>query len=468
MRDQLLKHLESEILTRFPAGKSYSRAQIESSEIPNGVKHFLLSALQRRSELEASQLLNVRSEWFDADDDMYQKVLQHAVLTLGSAARFPVSEWQRAVHQAVEHVLDYLVTPTSLLVKFIFGTDSDSCSATDVQRKTGYFVDYTYITRAVDAYISKKKNQRIFKTDFASALIHIDRQLTNSYSPEEWVRLLGPLAGLIQLPNPGIPVPLVLQFFQEKGQENYCKVIHRAAVAKQAELVSMRSLQSLLESANEPEPEAAPAAPPPPVPKAPVAPAATPVPAIPATPPAPASPATPATPIAPAIPATPAASATPPAPASPAAPEAPMPLWKKFQKNVGDSASNPVAPPSSGEPIAAQPEPLWKTFKKNRNEPSFVAPTQELPLADTPQPDFTAIVLGKAASRKDLFLRELFKGDAEAFETTLQALAAAPDWTVASEIIAQRVFRPFKVDIYSNSAVDFTNAVESRYSGLTT
>jgi len=437
MRDQLIKHLESEILSRFPIGKSYSRAQIESSEIPQGVQHFLLNTLQRRSELEAAELLNVRSEWFNADDPTYQKVLQEAVLTLGSTAHFPVSEWQRAVRQAVEHVLDYLVTPTSLLVKFIFGGDSDSCSATDVQRKTGYFVDYAYITRAVDAYISKKKNQRIFKSEFATALNHIDRQLTNQYSAAEWVKLMTPLADLIHLPNPGIPVSLVLLFFQEKGQEHFCKVIHRAATAKQAELVSLRSLQQLIEAALEPEPETAPE----PAPTPQSAPKAPPV----------------------------HVSATPVAPVTeaPTQADAPMPLWKKFQKSVGNGgeATAPKGEAQQGQPA---PEPLWKTFKKDKPDPRLVAPVQEMPPPATPQPDFVAIVLGREASRKDQFLRDLFKNDADAFEETMKALAAAPDWTSASEIIAQRVFRPFKVNIYATSAVDFTNAVESRYSGLTT
>jgi len=47
----------------------------------------------------------------------------------------------------------------------------------------------------------------------------------------------------------------------------------------------------------------------------------------------------------------------------------------------------------------------------------------------------------------------------------MELLSEAPDWTTASQLIANEVFRPYKVDIYSEAAVDFTNAVEARYSG---
>ena len=83
-----------------------------------------------------------------------------------------------------------------------------------------------------------------------------------------------------------------------------------------------------------------------------------------------------------------------------------------------------------------------------------------------PLPDPIGLVLGASTNRKADFVRKLFNSDEQAFDQVIRALAVAPDWSTASEIIAQRVFRPFKVDIYSPIAVEFTNAVESRYAGL--
>jgi len=134
MREQTYHSVEHRILETFPPGSAYSRDDVAQAELPAGIKHFLLSALHRRSELEASELLNVRSEWFDSENEAYRKVLQQAVLTLGNSARFPASEWPKAVHQAVEHVVEYLVSPVSMLIRFVFPADSDYISDTGLLR----------------------------------------------------------------------------------------------------------------------------------------------------------------------------------------------------------------------------------------------------------------------------------------------------------------------------------------------
>ena len=433
MREKILQSIESRILTVFPSGSTYSQLAINESEIPIGIKHFLLSALQRRSEMEASELLSVRSEWFDADNLEYQKVLQQAVMTLGNASRFPASEWPKAVHQAVESVVDYLVSPVDLLSRFVFPGDTDSVSATDIQRKTGYFTDYAYLGHGVDAFIERKNSQRIFKTDFFNALSHLDHQYNAQNTAEKWIKLLRPLTEIVGLPSPGIPVPMAIRFFSEKGKPELGLEIDKAARARQAEIVSPASLYSLLEAALDPKPDL-------------VAPKAAPQSAV-------------------QTPEKPPGNGSPQAEAEPAVVNIPpkedshLPLWKKFQKTE-------TTPKLSSE--ESTPEPLWKTFSRQK-EQAGVLNTLNVESAlppTTPAPDPAIVVLGSSAKKSATYIQLLFKGNQQAFDDCMTALARAPDWTTASEIIAQRVFRPFNVDIYSADAVDFTNAVESRYAGL--
>ena len=430
MRDQILQSIESRILTTFPAGVSYSRVDISESNIPKSIKHFLLNALQRRSEIEASELLKVRSEWFDADNLEYQKVLRQAVLTLGKASCFPSSEWPKAVRQAVEHVVDYLVSPIETLSHFVFASDSDSISSADLQRKVGYFVDYSYLNLGVDAFIERKKSQRIFRDDFRSALSHLDHQFNAQNDTKAWVKLLEPLVQVVGMATPGIPVQMAAQFFNDKGKPAISKELERAARSKQAAFVSPSSLAALLDSvaaveaAPKPEPKSEP------TPQAP--------------PPAPPSPER--------------AAAAKPTPTEAPQPDTPLPLWKKFQK-AGDIPA---------EDDSSAPEPLWKTYSRQNEEAKVLNQLQvdkAIPVSK-PLPDPIGLVLGASTNRKADFVRKLFNSDEQAFDQVIRALAVAPDWSTASEIIAQRVFRPFKVDIYSPIAVEFTNAVESRYAGL--
>ena len=69
----------------------------------------------------------------------------------------------------------------------------------------------------------------------------------------------------------------------------------------------------------------------------------------------------------------------------------------------------------------------------------------------------------RGPTNRALFIRELF-GDSRAdYRRTLERLREAPNWTRASQIIAQDVFRAHQVNIYSEPAVLFTNAVEDRF-----
>ena len=78
-------------------------------------------------------------------------------------------------------------------------------------------------------------------------------------------------------------------------------------------------------------------------------------------------------------------------------------------------------------------------------------------------------VLGEAgAAHRDLFINTLFAQSVEAYRQVLLQLQGTSGWNEASTIIAERVFRPFQVDIYSDAALRFTDAVESQHAARQT
>jgi hypothetical protein len=157
-----------------------------------------------------------------------------------------------------------------------------------------------------------------------------------------------------------------------------------------------------------------------------------------------------------------AAPETPPPPSTPAATpeESPssLPLWKRFQQRTDDSPATPSADDAA--------QPLWKSFKKDAPAPApEAAGSSPIPVREAPRLENQHVVLGTAVRHRERFIRDLFDGDEVAFRSVMASLADAPDWATASATIANEVFRPYRIDIYSATAVDFTNAVEARYSG---
>ncbi|GIV57963.1 MAG: hypothetical protein KatS3mg042_0876 [Rhodothermaceae bacterium] len=142
--------------------------------------------------------------------------------------------------------------------------------------------------------------------------------------------------------------------------------------------------------------------------------------------------------------------APPVASASPAATssgEAVVPLWKKFM--AAPPAPSPVAP--AADPGAV---PLWMRFRASAGA------------GDADLPALERAILGEHGHLdRDRYIKQLFSGSAEAYERVLRRLYAAPSWAQASQIIAQDVFKAHQVNIYSPTAIAFTNAVEARYRG---
>ena len=170
-----------------------------------------------------------------------------------------------------------------------------------------------------------------------------------------------------------------------------------------------------------------------------------------------------------------------------------LPLWKRFTQMT--PAARHKASADDGAEV-----PLWKQYQQQsaaKERPNHtVAATAEAALPDetpptpesrqttdtrpisqgdrvseTPSPalkgDLEFSVLGSAVDLRSRFIRELFMDSEEEYVDVIGQLHAIADWPEASRILADNVFRRYKIDIFSETAVAFTNAVEERFKQAT-
>ena len=166
-----------------------------------------------------------------------------------------------------------------------------------------------------------------------------------------------------------------------------------------------------------------------------------------------------------------------------------VPLWQRFaagsDANVNAQFSDDPAETSADvdEPEAGRDAaPLWKRFFGRPDErpsapplPTRAEPTSpesarpelarpERPARASSLEELERRVLGASTSgQRTRFVKHLFAGDAGKYATVLHTLDDVDTWTEASQVIARDVFRPFRVNIYSEHAVAFTDAVEARF-----
>jgi hypothetical protein len=136
------------------------------------------------------------------------------------------------------------------------------------------------------------------------------------------------------------------------------------------------------------------------------------------------------------------------------------PLWRRLARQQGAAAEPPAEPVREPED-----EPLWTRFVQADAQAKRAGGPDAGP-SPAALPELDAVerrVLGDgAAEQRAWYVAELFEGSDADYHRTLAALDGAASWTEATQIIARDVFRKHRVNIYSEPAVAFTDAVEAQ------
>lgn len=491
MSRSLADPLYERLLRSFPANQAYTRADWEGPEMPDPVAHFLGQLLRHYSRREARRLRRARSAWVDYDHPEMERAVRTFFNAVESHTRVPADEWEDTLRQATHHTTAHLVRPVHVLADFVFAERQEEVRLPEVLWRMNFFGAYAYLREAIHAF-SKKRNLDALGPDRFERFLHrVDERLTTEYSADRWLHLLDPLFAIARRATgrEQVPPALLQAFFAEKGRTAVQRRLQTYA-DEGHDGVSPRALHRLIEEAEqagsvgggtrrttETNERARP----------------------------PSDRSTPAS----AAPAEGDAldSGTPTddeiwGVAGAARPEGhgdsqetvrreeDVPLWKQFQQGRTEppSAATDGGAADSGRPNAEQ-EPLWARFRHERDERLSDAVTNEGSSAasgqDASRAGSTAPSGGSASSsapggrnlamleqtvlgvsnppHRAVYVRQLFDGDQTAYRRVLQRLSAVESWGEASQVIASDIFRAHKVNIYSDAAVHFTNAVESRF-----
>jgi len=462
MASSIVDELFDRLIHAFPADHSYGHSDFAAEPMPAPVAQFLDQLLQRRLDLEMRNMRDATSAWVDAGHPEVHDAARAFRTAIQPHVRIPRSEWGSVLRRAVQRVTAYLIHPTQTMTNFVFGDQDGDRSADSIRERVRFFSAYPYLREAVDALIERESASSLPRSRFQAALRRVDEQMTTDYDADDWMRLIDPLFRLMELTSQrGVPVSFLQTFFQSKNASDIVQRLQAASLERGTTVLDRPGLRRLIAARAVPSGDAAPDSPP--------------------TPP---SPANSADQQAPSHRNTSASSSSEPADASSdassKAAEGPTPLWKQFQ-DAGGLSTDHQPPSQAPKPVneVADGAPLWQRFRPasassdaaSSDDASSNAQPSNAQRSDAQQaeggrdllPLERAVMGERGPANRDLFVRELFNGSAEDYRQTLQRLREAPNWTRASQIIAQDVFRTHRVNIYSEPAVLFTNAVEDRF-----
>lgn len=512
MPSSLADALAERLLERLPPRRAYDRPALAEATregeppLPRTVRHFLERMMTRRVEIEQERLGVLRQPWLDYEHEDVRRAEEALVEAVRRHVHIPAEAWERVLRHACERVAAHLVRPAPTLEDFVFGenetpgpgeaTEGDSpdlLPARVVQRRLSYFAAYPYLREAVNAYVEQRDVASFQRERLGALLRRVDERMCAGHDTESWLRLLQPLFALGRAAYPnhdGLPAELLEAFFEEKKADFPLRRLRRTREKHDLAALSPSALGEVLATSEAPA-------------RAPQAEADAEAPDAPTTE-EPTDDASPGE----------AAAAT----SEPEEPDAPddaagepsaqessaTPLWKRFAglssggQPEEEARSEGPSADRNGDRAAARPR--WQQFSAASPDdavleedppekdppaegeeraapaspPPEPAPAEEPP--STPEeasasPASRALrqveeeVLGPTVSDSERarFVRELFDGSEEAYERVLRRLREAEDWQEATQIIARDVFRAHGINIYSDPARDFTNAVEARF-----
>jgi hypothetical protein len=359
--------------------------------------------------------------------------------------RVPQDQWTDTLRMATRRTTEYLVRPVPTLTAFVFEDASAAVPVDRIQWRMRFFGPYDYLRNAVEAFAEKRDRDAFEQDQVDRILRRVDERMTADFDTDRWLRLLDPLFETAQHASgrKQIPLPVLRTFFEEK---NASHILDELAPHDREAAVSPQTLRDLFEStvtesaSEEGERASAPAA-----------------------------------------------------LDSDDADDAATPMWKQFQfeqdssrrrepedEQTDDSqplwtqfstrkfSSGPEydsASSSSPPDSTSTPEPPSGAQSSSESEP--LSGSESAPTAPSHDPVLTALereVFGhEQASNRSVYVRELFQGDGDAYRDVLERLRRTGTWSEASQIIASDVFRANQVNIYSDAAVHFTDAVEAGF-----
>ena len=439
--------LHERLLEAFPADTAYRPADWPADAMPGPLRHYLIQLLRHRAQQEAHRLQEARSRWANHDHPEVQEAAHPYFQAISDHPQVPADQWPETLRTATRRTTAHLVRPVATLAAFVF--DDDAVAVPQILRRMRFFEPYDYLRDAVEAFATKHNRDRLAPSAFERVLRRIDERMAADFSPERWRELLAPLFDTARhaTGQARVPLSLLRAFFKDKEAGSILDRLHTHEREQDIDTLSLSALQRLIEAARrDPSPASDPD----------FSPAEQDRDAAPSSTPSPS-----------------ASEDTPSAPPSDGA----TPMWKQFEHDATRRRSQTSA---SAPDASDDAQPLWAQFQQR---PSAASPEPDAPTNDTGSAPTSSPEASPSATEHDdalstleqevfgpshtpkrkVYVQTLFDGDRDAYRDVLKRLRTAESWSEASQIISSDVFRAYQVNIYSDAAVHFTNAIEATF-----
>ncbi len=425
MLDPIVEALYRESLRACPPERTYRLADLRGDILSDPLRRYAADLLQDAAASELAENDPGSLRWVEMDPEVRSAHEAFVARCLDSAVA-PQEEWAELLRRAAQRTVDFTVRPRAGLVAAVFEGAEGPLDPASVIERISRFHSGLALRAAVVRGLKKSGVGKLDEAAFRALVNRVHDAMTLDHERAEWQKDISPLREVLSAAgfSESVPTAAAAELLKDLGNT----AVADEFSSRHEENVLWSELLDILAGPEADEPE------------------------------------------------TKAAVTDTTAPAT-TEPDKPLPLWQRFQENLNQPIGVPAArstpdsekrseikPPDRSP--AARPrdghaaeeeesqKPLWQRFRAVRDPEIHDESISDLEIA----------ILGGAAGRgREAFLSSLFDGDEETYADVLSRLSRTRSWSEASRVIAEDVFKRFQVNIYSDEAVAFTNAVEARF-----
>lgn len=158
---------------------------------------------------------------------------------LEKSAHTPIELIKEVTEAAITDVLSQLTMPRSYIPEFVFG-DEDSLRTIDIKELCDAIVVYRYFPAFIEKYIDRKKVDILTKEQFQKIISTLDAKLISGYGTLDWSALL---QSLFILMGNQVPSQLLKTFFKDKELHEIASRFNRTKkIITQDEFVEVLSI----------------------------------------------------------------------------------------------------------------------------------------------------------------------------------------------------------------------------------
>lgn len=223
------------------------------ADIHPAIKAYFMAEVKRI--LNDERALELRSKRLPYELPETASLQRQIDIVLVHNYHFEQQDFESLVDEAVHFQFNYLCRPQWTLLNFIFGTQR-KVSASDLQRKLKYCVDYTYFPDLIRRYVEERGLAEITYEEFKTLLERIDREVVARHSSLELARMTRALLGFVdaakqappdEFEQPKLPINAAIVFFEDKQLDDIKARLELERDKNKVQDVTVSELATLIE-----------------------------------------------------------------------------------------------------------------------------------------------------------------------------------------------------------------------------